>query len=108
MDGNDEGDVYENGASYWRDGQSWRSDWTPAPEAGRSVRLLVRPGSRSKVPADPAQAAEIVEDEQTAFQASSVVSAVQGGPETIVDAQLRFLRAARKPACDASLRLTTR
>ena len=62
---------------------------------GARLRLLVRPGSRSKVPADLAQAAEIVEDEQTAFQGvSSVVSAVQGGPETIVDAQLRFLRAA--------------
>jgi len=64
---------------------------------GARLRLLVRPGRRSKVPADLAQAAEIVEDEQTAFQGvSSVVSAVQGGPETIVDAQLRFLRAARQ------------
>ena len=26
VDGDNEGDVYENGASYWRDGQSWRSD----------------------------------------------------------------------------------
>jgi hypothetical protein len=63
---------------------------------GAQLRLLVRAASRSKVPADLAQAAEIVEDEEKAFQGvSSVVSAVQGGPETIVDAQLRFLRAAR-------------
>ena len=63
---------------------------------GARLRLLVRPGSRSKVPADLAPAAEIVEEGQTAFQGVfSVVSAVQGGPETIVDAQLRFLRAAR-------------
>jgi nucleoside-diphosphate-sugar epimerase len=64
---------------------------------GARLRLLVRPGSRSKVPADLAQAAEIVEDEQAAFKGIfSVVSAVQGGPETIVDAQLRFLHAARQ------------
>jgi nucleoside-diphosphate-sugar epimerase len=81
---------------------------------GARLRLLVRPGSRSKVPADLAQAAEIVEDEQAAFQGvSSVVSAVQGGPETIVDAQLRFLRAARQAgarrfiASDYSLNLFT-
>jgi nucleoside-diphosphate-sugar epimerase len=64
---------------------------------GARLRLLVRPGSRSKLPADLAQAAEIVVDEQAAFEAvSCVASAVQGGPETIVDAQLRFLRAARQ------------
>jgi NAD(P)-dependent dehydrogenase (short-subunit alcohol dehydrogenase family) len=81
---------------------------------GARLRLLVRPGSRSKVPADLAQAAEIVEDEQAAFQGvSSVVSAVQGGPETIVDAQVRFLRAARQAgarrfiASDYSLNLFT-
>ena len=81
---------------------------------GARLRLLVRPGSRSKVPADLAQAAEIVEDEQTAFQdVFTVVSAVQGGPETIVDAQLRFLRAARKAgvrrfiASDYSMNLFT-
>jgi len=81
---------------------------------GARLRLLVRPGSRSKVPADLAHAAEILEDEQTAFQGVfSVVSAVQGGPETIVDAQLRFLRAARKAgvrrfiASDYSMNLFT-
>ena len=68
---------------------------------GARLRLLVRPGSRSKVPADLAQAAEIVEDEQTAFKdVFTVVSAVQGHPGTIVDAQLRFLRA----ACEAGVR----
>lgn len=81
---------------------------------GARLRLLVRPGSRSKVPADLAHAAEIVEDEQTAFRdVFTVVSAVQGGPETIVDAQLRFLRAARQAgvrrfiASDYSMNLFT-
>ena len=78
------------------------------------LRLLVRPGSRKKVAEDLARGAEIVEDEQTAFQGVfSVVSAVQGGPETIVDAQLRFLRAARQAgarrfiASDYSMNLFT-
>jgi NAD(P)-dependent dehydrogenase (short-subunit alcohol dehydrogenase family) len=35
---------------------------------GARLRLLVRPGSRAKVSADLAQAAEIVEDEERAFQ----------------------------------------
>jgi len=81
---------------------------------GARLRLLVRPGSRYKLPADLAQAAEIVEDEQTAFPGVfSVVSAVQGGPETIVDAQLRFLRDARQAgvrrfiASDYSMNLFT-
>jgi NAD(P)-dependent dehydrogenase (short-subunit alcohol dehydrogenase family) len=75
---------------------------------GARLRLLVRPGSRAKVPADLTQTAEIVEDEQAAFQGVfSVVSAVQGGPETIVDAQLRFLRAALRLARGASLHLIT-
>jgi nucleoside-diphosphate-sugar epimerase len=64
---------------------------------GAAPRLLVRPGSRVKLPADVAATSEIVEDETGAFDGVySVVSAVQGGPETIIDAQLKFLRAARK------------
>ncbi len=63
---------------------------------GAKLRLLVRPGSRVKLPADVAAASEIVEDEAGAFDGVyTVVSAVQGGPETIIDAQLKFLRAAR-------------
>lgn len=63
---------------------------------GAKLRLLVRPGSRVKLSADVAAASEIVEDEAGAFDGVyTVVSAVQGGPEAIVDAQLRFLRAAR-------------
>lgn len=63
---------------------------------GAKLRLLVRPGSRAKLSADVAAGAEIVEDEAGAFDGVyTVVSAVQGGPETIVDAQLKFLSAAR-------------
>lgn len=63
---------------------------------GAKLRLLVRPGSRVKLSADVAAASEIIEDEAGAFDGVyTVVSAVQGGPETIVDAQLKFLRAAR-------------
>lgn len=63
---------------------------------GAKLRLLVRPGSRVKVAADIAAACEIVEDEAGAFdRVYTVVSAVQGGPETIVEAQLKFLSAAR-------------
>jgi nucleoside-diphosphate-sugar epimerase len=63
---------------------------------GATLRLLVRPGSRTKLAADVAAAAEITESEAGAFDGVyAVVSAVQGGPETIIDAQLRFLRAAR-------------
>lgn len=63
---------------------------------GATLRLLVRPGSRAKLDAEVADAAEIVENESGAFEGVyAVVSAVQGGPETIIDAQLRFLRAAR-------------
>lgn len=63
---------------------------------GAQLRLLVRPGSGAKLPADIATASEIVEDETDAFDGVyTVVSAVQGGPETIIDAQLKFLRAAR-------------
>jgi len=63
---------------------------------GAKLRLLVRPGSRAKLAADVAEASEIVENEAGAFDGVyTVVSAVQGGPETIVDAQLNLLRAAR-------------
>ena len=60
------------------------------------LRLLVRPGSRGKLAADIADASEIVEDAANAFDGvHTVVSAVQGRTETIVDAQLEWLRAAR-------------
>ncbi|GAB4208847.1 MAG: hypothetical protein OHK0022_39000 [Roseiflexaceae bacterium] len=63
---------------------------------GANLRLLVRPGSRSKLAPEVAAAVEITEDEGQAFGGVfSVVSAVQGGRETIVDAQLGWLRAAR-------------
>jgi len=63
---------------------------------GVRLRLLVRPGSRAKLGADVAAASEIIENEAGAFDGVyTVVSAVQGGPETIVDAQLKFLQAAR-------------
>ena len=63
---------------------------------GAALRLLVRPGSRAKLTADVAAASEICEGEAGASErVDAVVSAVQGGPETIIDAQLRFLRAAR-------------
>lgn len=63
---------------------------------GVKLRLLLRPGSRAKLAADVAASSEIVENETGAFDGVySVVSAVQGGPETIVDAQLNLLRAAR-------------
>ncbi|MBL8216491.1 MAG: NmrA family NAD(P)-binding protein [Bryobacterales bacterium] len=62
---------------------------------GAVLRLLVRPESVAKVPAELA-GAEVVTDEAGAFAGVDVViSAVQGGPETIVEAQLRWLRAAR-------------
>ena len=74
---------------------------------GIRLRLLVRPASVAKVAGLRAQGAEIVEvdlesqDQDThldeALQnAFSVVSAIQGGPEVIVNAQLRLLEAARR------------
>lgn len=64
---------------------------------GLKLRLLVRPGSRAKLAADVATASEIFENEAGAFDGVyTVVSAVQGGPETIVDTQLKFLQAARE------------
>lgn len=63
---------------------------------GARLRLLVRPGSAGKLAPELAAAAEVAEDEATAFKdIDTVVSAVQGGPETIVDAQLRWLESAR-------------
>lgn len=63
---------------------------------GVQLRLLVRPGSRAKLAGDIAGRAQIIETEAGAFEnVYSVVSAVQGGPETIIDAQLRWLRVAR-------------
>jgi nucleoside-diphosphate-sugar epimerase len=64
---------------------------------GAKLRVLVRPGSRAKLDPAIASRAEIVEDEATAFQnIDTVVSSVQGGPETIVTAQLKWLAAARQ------------
>lgn len=63
---------------------------------GAKLRLLVRPESRAKLAADLRAQREIVDNEASAFDGLySVVSAVQGGPETIIDTQTRFLRAAR-------------
>lgn len=67
------------------------------------LRLLVRPGSREKVGGLEKRGAQIVEgtlDTASALAslsdgASTVVSAVQGGPEVIIDGQVRLLRAAR-------------
>lgn len=62
-----------------------------------NLRLYVRPGGRSKLSQSILDKAEITEDETTAFDnVYTVVSAVQGGPETIIDAQLKWLQAARE------------
>src|ERR1035438_10356271 len=64
---------------------------------GATLRLLMRPGSRLKLATDIAEAAEITENEATAFNnVYTVISAVQGGPETIIDAQLKWLQLARE------------
>ncbi|MBB4302579.1 nucleoside-diphosphate-sugar epimerase [Rhodobium orientis] len=71
------------------------------------LRVLVRPESVAKVAALRERGVEVVElDLATADQgaaleeavggAFTVISAVQGGPDIIVDAQLRLLEAARK------------
>jgi nucleoside-diphosphate-sugar epimerase len=69
-----------------------------------TLRCLVRPGSGGKLGALASAGAEIVESALDAGSAAaleaacagaySVVSAVQGGPDVIVDAQLVLLRAA--------------
>lgn len=71
---------------------------------GVTVRCLVRPGSRDKLAPLAARGVEVVEGDlgpgseasltQALEGAWSVVSVVQGGPDVIVDGQLRLLRAA--------------
>jgi nucleoside-diphosphate-sugar epimerase len=64
---------------------------------GANLRALVRPASRAKLTPEIESQVEIVEDEELAFTGiESVISAVQGGPETIVGAQLGWLAAARQ------------
>jgi len=59
------------------------------------LRLLVRSGSQHKVAADIAELSEITENESAAFDnVYTVISAVQGGPETIIHAQQKWLQAA--------------
>lgn len=63
---------------------------------GARLNLLVRPGSEHKLPASLREQATLFNELAPAVRgASSVVSAVQGGPETIIDTQLELLRAAR-------------
>ncbi len=69
------------------------------------LRMLVRPDSRNKVADLEARGAEVVEGElggdagealtSLCEGAFTVVSAVQGGPEVIIDGQVKLLRAAR-------------
>jgi len=72
---------------------------------GVTVRLLVRPESRSKAAALEARGAEVVEGdigaggeaslEALCKGADTVISSVQGGPDMIVENQRRLLTAAR-------------
>ncbi|MBP2327195.1 nucleoside-diphosphate-sugar epimerase [Kibdelosporangium banguiense] len=74
------------------------------PEA--RLRLLVRPGSRGKVADLERRGAQIVEGELGANAddslakfvdgATTVISAVQGGPDVIIDGQAALLRATRE------------
>ncbi|MBP5935773.1 NmrA family NAD(P)-binding protein [Streptomyces acidiscabies] len=74
-------------------------------QSDAQLRLLVRPESRAKVADLESRGAQIVEgvfgavsdDTLAAFTAgaTTVVSAVQGGPDVIVDGQAALLRAAR-------------
>jgi hypothetical protein len=69
------------------------------------LRLLVRPGSRAKAAGFEKRGAEVVEgaigagnDRALALLcqgAATVISAVQGGPDVIIDGQTLLLRAAR-------------
>lgn len=69
------------------------------------LRLLVRAGSRGKVGDLEARGAVVVEGDITSGDlapldalvqgATTVISAVQGGPETLIDGQAALLRAAR-------------
>jgi nucleoside-diphosphate-sugar epimerase len=71
---------------------------------GVTLRCLVRPGSRAKLKDLEAAGAQLVEGDLEAGSeqalaaacsgAWSVVSAVQGGPDVIIDGQSRLLRAA--------------
>jgi nucleoside-diphosphate-sugar epimerase len=70
------------------------------------LRLLVRPGSGGKVAGLAARGAEVVEGEigrsdagalaRWAEGAAAVISAIQGGPDLIVEGQAELLRAARQ------------
>ena len=68
-----------------------------ALDSGAHLRLLVRSGSRAKLPARLAENAEIVDNPDTAFVgADAVISALQGGAETMVALQLELLHRARE------------
>jgi NAD(P)-dependent dehydrogenase (short-subunit alcohol dehydrogenase family) len=63
---------------------------------GATLRFLVRAGRENKVPADLAATSAVFDNDTGAFDGvDTVVSAVQGGHDTIVDAQLEWRRAAR-------------
>jgi nucleoside-diphosphate-sugar epimerase len=63
---------------------------------GVNPRLLVRSGSQHKLDADLAHMCEVTTDRATAFDGvESVISAVQGGPDVIIDAQLELFCSAR-------------
>lgn len=72
-------------------------------QPGVQLRCLVRPGTRDRAEALARAGAVIVEADLADPDAlgrackgvSTVVSALQGGPDVIIDAQLRLLRAAR-------------
>lgn len=65
-------------------------------ERGARLRVLLRPGSGARLLPAIAEQAEIVYDRTNAFaDVHTVVSAIQGGAEAIVDAQLDLLRRAR-------------
>lgn len=64
---------------------------------GAALRLLIRPGSLAKLAPEVSTKAEIVESETGVFDGiDTVVSAVQGGPETIVERQLAWYAAAAR------------
>lgn len=64
-------------------------------ERGARLRLLVREASRHKL-APELGGAELVEDDPAIFTGvDTVISVVQGGAGTMIDAQLRWLEAAR-------------
>jgi uncharacterized protein YbjT (DUF2867 family) len=73
---------------------------------GVQLRLLVRPGSRDKAAGLAQRGAQVVEGEigQSADGAlaslcegaTTVISALQGGPDVIIEGQSQLLRAARE------------